>query len=170
MPRPPPPQPPGLRAGLPGLIVASRGAGSRQLARPSGPGRSSDCGADTSAGPLPHCQPGFGRPACDVHCHEEPRPPPPSPPRIAPRLPAPGLHAAPAAGLRSCRALRRRARSRRSHSRLAPSRPRRPYEGPAPGRQRPHPRPANLGSYWLLFPPFTLGPAPGTARKPSRRE
>lgn len=32
------------------------------------------------------------------------------------------------------------------------------------------PRPEKPGSYWLLFPPFTLRPAPGTAREPSRGE
>lgn len=38
MPRPAPPQPPGLRAGLPGLIVASRGAGSDNSRVPRGRG------------------------------------------------------------------------------------------------------------------------------------
>lgn len=141
--------------------LSSRGAGS-DIARPSGPGRSPDCGAgaDSCAGPLPHCQPGSRRPACDIYRREGPRPPHQSPPRIASSLPALGFHAAPAAGLRSSPPLRGGARSPRSPLRVGSVPPPQALRRPRPSRPRPRPHPAKPGFYWLLFPPLTLWPVP----------
>nr|XP_025728349.1 collagen alpha-1(X) chain-like [Callorhinus ursinus] len=130
--------------GPPGSATAAA-AHERGSQGPSSRGSGSDtraslgAGIDTSAGPLSHCQPGSRRPACDIHRRERLRPPPQSPPQIAPRLPALGFHAASAAGLRSSPPLRGGARTPRSYSALAPSRPRRPRKGPAPPGRGPTP-------------------------------
>lgn len=107
---------------------------------------------------------GSRQPACDTRRRERSKPLSHTPPRVAGLLPALGLDATSAAGLPGSSSFGGGAWSAQSRLGWALSRPRRPGRRPRPG-------PAKLCPYWLLFPPFMLGPAPpGASLGPSRGE